>query len=182
MKLPTLDAERNRNHGPMWKKPIASPVVRQLKTRKAKGAEDEQKAKVRRRDKYCRFPLCGCGKFKLQLEVSHGQHKGAGGNPKGDRSAAKLMILLCSARHLRNRISLHRATLRVRALNPRQGLGGPVAWDVDGRALAHMVAGTEPVGLPPKWIELARETARHVYEPFTDAQQQALDLLATMTF
>lgn len=177
MKIPTVDeVNRRRPIGALLKKPIAQPVVRKLKARQLKIAEDSQKARVRRRDGYCRFPLCGCRKFALRLEVSHAQHKGAGGNPKGDRSEPRKMILLCVARHQANGVAVDRGTIRIRPLRPREGLGGPCAFDVDVRAAGYMALRSDR----PRWLEVARETARHVFEPFTPEQQQLLAQLAEM--
>jgi hypothetical protein len=86
---------------------------------KAKDAEDAEKQKVRRRDGYCRFPLCGCGKMRLRTEVSHSEHKGMGGNPAGDRSKADLMVLVCHRRHKDGRVAIDKGTLRWRALTAR---------------------------------------------------------------
>ena len=181
MKLPTLDeVNRRRPIGALQKQPIAQKIPRALKAAKAKSAEDQNKAKVRRRDKYCRFPLCGCRKFKLQLEVSHAQHKGAGGNPKGDRSQPAGMILLCQARHQANQIAVDRGTLQIRPLTPA-GLAGPCSFWVDGGAAAFaLLFRVVPFNHQPTWIEVARARKPHVFEPFTAAQQQALDLLAKM--
>jgi hypothetical protein len=174
MKLPTLDAERNRNHGPMWKTPIAPKVVRGLKQREHKSAEDLNKAKVRRRDKYCRFPLCGCRTFKLRLEVSHAQHKGAGGNPKGDRSTPDKMILLCAARHKENRVSVDRGTVLIKPLTKR-GLAGPCSFHIDTLAM-------DGAHFGERWRTVARELAPHRLEPVTPANQAILEQLAKMTF
>lgn len=154
--------------------PVAAKVPRVLKQRAIKGAEDGNKAKVRKRDGYCRFPLCGCKAFKLRLEVSHAEHKGAGGNPKGDRSTPDKLIYLCVARHQANRIAVDRGTLRWRPLTKR-GSAGPVAWFVDVRGLDPL-----RLELTPKWVEVARETARHVYAPITAPNRVLLEQLATM--
>lgn len=52
---------------------------------------------VRARDKRCRVP--GCPTPYYHLTVAHLHHKGIGGNPKGDRSKANQMILLCWHHH-----------------------------------------------------------------------------------
>lgn len=177
MKIPTLaEVERDRRRQvSFWKTPpVAAKVVRGLKQAKAKDAEDLNKAKVRRRDKYCRFPLCACKRFSLRLEVSHSQHKGAGGNPKGDRSTPDKLIYLCSARHQENRIAVDRGTLKWKALT-RRGSAGPVAWYVDMRAFDSGHSAT------PRWSEIARETGLHIYEPFTAGQAAILEQLAQMT-
>lgn len=161
--------------GPHFKKPIAAKVTKGLERRKVTAAEDDSKRAVRLRDGFCRFPLCGCKRFNLARAVCHSRHKGMGGNPKGDRSKPPLMILLCSARHRENVISVDRGTLVVTALTDK-GLGGPCSFWIDPRALA---AG-KPTGRE-RWIEVGRETgALHQFEPFTPAQQAILDRLAKM--
>lgn len=166
-----------------FKTPISTKVVRGLKRKAAVGVEDKHKRAVRRRDLYCRFPLCGCKKFKLRLDVSHAKHKGMGGNPKGDRSLEPGLILLCSARHKDNAISVDRGTLRIKPLVLRlagkrpstQGLAGPCAWLVDINRLREDFGAHQQ-----EWLEVARETARHVFEPFTPEQEAILKRLAGM--
>lgn len=155
-----------RWNGPQFKKPVSSKVERFKRRMDLKNKEDAEKQKVRRRDRYCRFPLCGCGTMKLRTDVSHSQHKGMGGNPAGDRSKAELMVLVCGARHKDNVTSIDRGNLRWRALTAR-GSNGPIAWDV------RSVNGD--------WFELARETAPHVYGPFSTKQQATLLRLSEMT-
>lgn len=143
-----------------------SPKVARFKQRLArKSKEDEQKAAVRKRDKWCRFPLCGCRKYHLALHVSHQQHKGMGGNPNGERSTTSGMMYVCSARHRENRFAIDRGTVRWRALT-KDGADGPVAWDVaSGKT----------------WKEVARERAVNHLEPLTEAQRAILLELAEMT-
>lgn len=158
---------------PHFKKPGSRKVARGLKREKRATKEKKKKTDVRGRDKYCRFPLCGCKRFALALHVSHQKHKGMGGNPKEDRSDPALMVLVCSARHKENRISIDRGTLRWRALTAA-GAAGPIAWDVDLTPLG------ERDGHLGKWMELARETAIHVYEPIASRQRAILERLAGM--
>ena len=165
--------------GAFFKRPVAKKVVRGLKRRKAASLEDKQKAEVRQRDGYCRFPLCGCRRFKLRLEVAHASHKGIGGNPRGDRSDPRLMILLCSARHKENDISLDRKTIRIRALDPRRDFHGPCAWDVDLKRMRLEQPGAW-VGGRPQWCEVARESGPHCLEPLSAAQKDLLKALAGM--
>jgi hypothetical protein len=93
-----------------------------------KAQEDKEMAVVRRRDKRCRFPLCGCGKLKLTLQVSHKEHRGMGGNPAGDRTDRRTMVLVCIARHRGNSISLDRGTLKWEPVNADLGANGPIEW------------------------------------------------------
>lgn len=173
--------------GPHFKQPASAKVRRGLKREARANKEDSKKQQVRSRDKYCRFPLCGCKRFGLNLEVSHQDHKGMGGNPKEDRSEPEAMIYLCSARHKENVFSVDRKTIRWRALNTRDGARGPVAWDIRVAELRRMVPRTsavvslaiESLGRA-KWFELARETAIHVYEPQTAEQAIILAFLKGM--
>mgnify|MGYP001579726111 CR=1 FL=1 len=132
--------------------------------------EDRQKRAVRVRDKPWRFPRCGCGKLRLPLEVSHGRHKGMGGNPEGDRSVSDEMLLLCGARHREHAISIHRGTLRILPLTARQ-YAGPCAFCVEVSVLNGS----------GRWVEVARERTPHVLEPLTASQEILLNELATMT-
>jgi hypothetical protein len=135
--------------------PKPSRTARKLQTRGLRSArlahEQREKAKVRKRDKGCRFPLCGCRRLGLRLEVAHGvlddpksQHKGMGGNPKGDRSDAKLMVLLCDHRHQFSVWSAHAGTLRAVA-RTADGFDGPVTWQVQQGDFG--------------WVDVAYETA-----------------------
>ena len=160
-------------HGSFFKTPIAQKVVRVKAARVVKAKEEAKKVDVRKRDKRCRVPLCGCKTFGLALHVSHSQHKGMGGNPAGDRSAPELMVLVCSARHRENVISIDRGTLRWRPLT-KKGADGPIAWDVDLVAL-HGKHGAA------NWVEVARETAVRSWVPFTRKQKGLLLTLALMT-
>lgn len=115
---------------------------------------------VRLEDGYCRCPDPDCERI-LNLEVAHLKHRGAGGNPTGDRSAPGLMILLSKRRHKTGRISLDNGTLDIRPLTA-QGTRGACSFWVDERALTMSLAqlGTAP----PVWVELAREAWPHVWE------------------
>ncbi len=160
--------------GPQFKEPIAKKVTRGLKRRAAKNAEDEQMRAARRRDKYCRFPLCGCKAFALRLEVAHLHHRGIGGNPKLDRTTPDILMLVCSARHKENRMSLDRGTIRWQPLTD-QGADGPVAWAVDVAAF-----NGRPTVKHARWVEVAREVAPHVYLPFHEDQRRILEQLKAM--
>lgn len=166
---------------PTWDRPHfkelgSKKVATGLKREKRAAKEKTKKTTVRGRDKYCRFPLCGCKRFRLALHVSHQRHKGMGGNPKEDRSEPELMVLVCSARHRENVMSIDQKTIRWKALTP-DGADGPIAWDVDARALLGLARFKAGRG---DWMELARETAIHVYEPITSRQRAILEKLAGM--
>lgn len=161
---------------PQFKKPQSAKVDRFLRRTKRDAAEQVEKRKVRNRDKYCRFPLCGCGKMKLRTDVSHSQHKGMGGNPAEDRSKAHLMVLVCGARHKDNIAAIDRGNIRWRPLTAR-GSNGPIAWDLHVTMIGSR---SSPAG-DRVWRELAVETAPHVYKPFTNAQADLLKWLSEMT-
>lgn len=163
---------------PNWKPSrTARKIAQKQKRTTLQTRERNEKAKVRRRDRFCRFPLCGCRRLGLALdarpEVSHQQHKGMGGNPTGDRSVAEEMILMCFHRHQDGIISRHKGTLRARYLTPNKA-NGPIAWDID------VSMGEWPPSVRPKWREVARETAVQQWEPFTPKQLEQLEYLALM--
>lgn len=162
---------------PNWK-PIPGTAKAERRARKTKRDAKERDAKkeVRRRDKHCRFPLCGCRKGRPALHVSHQVHKGMGGNPKADRSVPELMVLLCAARHRENRISVDQGTVRWEALTA-EGANGPIRW-----LLAPMTLYVpEDVLLHPMTeFELARETAVQRLADLTPEQRKVLTVLARM--
>lgn len=157
-----------------WK---PSRTARKLATRKTRlerrTKEDQEKAKVRRRDRRCRFPLCGCRKLQLRLEVSHQEHKGIGGNPAGDRSTADKMIYLCVHRHQDGAISRHKGTLRIIA-RTAEGMNGPVIFEVDMNRLEQNAASGQ------KWRRVAWESKPGVLEPLEPWQRALLEQLAEM--
>ena len=61
--------------------------------------EKDEKAKVRKRDRICRWPRCECQRLKdIRLECAHLDGKKIGGD-HGLRSTADNMILLCFLKH-----------------------------------------------------------------------------------
>lgn len=158
-------------HETNFKKPRASKVDRFYKRMDLKREEDKHKAEVRRRDKTCRVPLCGCKRFKLPMHVSHQVHKGMGGDPTGERSQPELMVYVCSARHRENVVSIDRGTLRWRAVTEAVGANGPIVWEVDR---ASVLLGGEG------WFELARERSIGAWEPLAPVQRSVLVQLAQM--
>lgn len=160
--------------GLMFAKP--SRTARKIEEWKAgrKREQDErnEKAKVRRREGgRCRFPLCGCGRFKLRLEVSHQIHKGMGS--RDGVSTAPDMVLLCVHRHQHGAVSRHAGTLRARYLTS-EGYDGPVAWDVDLAALRGRAGGSQ------QWVEVARELSPGRLAVLSERQSGILRLLAEM--
>ncbi len=171
---------------PLWKKTrTARQRERRRQVTKMKAAEKDEKQHVRKRDRFCRFPRCGCRKLVLGLkvypEVSHDKHKAMGGNPTGDRSTAAGMIQLCRHRHQDGHFSRHKGTLRVRALTAK-GNNGPIAWDIDMAACDRLGRrGLRGINTEAeRWRELARETAVQVWAPFNEWQATVLDALAEM--
>ena len=157
--------------GPQFKQPKSAKVVKVKAARKHKALEDGIMREARVRDKVCRFPLCGCRKLGLRLEVSHQQHRGMGGNPAGDRTDTAILVLLCSARHKENIVSIDNKGLRWTALT-RDGADGPIAWDVDMRAFGGKWEKA------PRWKRVARETARG--GPWDVLDRETLEQLAGM--
>lgn len=166
-----------------WKKPSATKrKITKLKGRRElKTREDTNKGRVRRRDRFCRFPLCGCRKLGLKLdarqEVSHQKHKGMGGDPTGDRSLPELMLYLCKHRHQDGAVSIHKGTLRARPLTAA-GTNGPIAWDVDSETLFPGLY--RNIVKEARWFEAARETKVQQLEPLSAKQQIVLERLGEM--
>lgn len=144
-------------------------VAERLKREQAERAE---KAKVRRRDRVCRFPLCGCRRLGLPLEVSHDQHKGhEGAQTKRAVSVVSRMVLLCRHRHQDGVISMHHGTLRARPLTAA-GYNGPVEWLIDVSSMATSDA--------RRWSVIARERVPGQLEPRSEWQSSILERLQQM--
>lgn len=160
-----------------------------LKTTKdRRTTETTNKRSAKARDKWrCRFPLCGCKKLGLamdaRLESSHDKHKGAGGNPSGDRSLTELLITLCLHRHQDGIVSRHKGTLRTVYLTAAKN-DGPVAWEVAADALPRITRTcVAALGMPrtrSEWIEVAREVAVQQLADVLPWQRRILDSLAEM--
>lgn len=153
---------------------------REAKHRRLAAQERVNKAAVRRRDGptaptvgRCRFPLCGCHGMAVFegspafVEVSHGEHKGMGGDPTGERSRPELMLCVCAWRHKSGRYAIDKGTLRWVPLT-EAGANGPVAWEM-------RLPGT---GL--QWWELARESAVQQLAPVDPRALPVLHDLARM--
>lgn len=159
------------------------------------GHERAEKAKVRRRDKGCRFPLCGCRKLGLTIkarqEVAHnvGSGKGMGGNPIGDRSMADVMVQLCGQRHIDGVVAFHKGTLRTRFLTAAK-YDGHVAWYLDADVAYRRFGNLGIVAVPPakivtwddgwRGVCLATETSTGAVAMFTPWQRVVLEQLAEM--
>jgi hypothetical protein len=170
-------------HVTFFKEPLAGK--RKDKTTRAARLKVERDGKdaVRKADRYCRFPSCGCRKLRLALAVAHLEHKGMGGNPKGDRSDEAKMILLCSGRHRELPISLDMGTIEILPINASLGTRGPCIWYIAREALDATLNRAVPrmsPGSSHKWIEIARERGPHDFEPSTPWQAQVLAFLRGM--
>lgn len=159
---------------PNWKPCATERKLKHRQTRRdARTSEDANKQAARKRDSYkCRFPLCGCRRAGLRLEVSHQEHKGAGGNPSGSRSQVKGLITLCVHRHQDGAVSIHKGTLKIKPLTTA-GTNGPVAFLVD-RSLVW------PQFKRDRWFQVAQETAVQQLAPPSPVQQAVLERLAEL--
>ena len=161
---------------PNWK---PSRTARKLKERQTKldrkATERKSMNEVRKVDKTCRFPLCGCKKLGLAQHISHMQHRGIGGNPKGDRTQPENLIKLCFHRHQDGAVSIHRGTLKIEPLTDA-GARGPVLFWVDTASLSMPAIGayTGP------WFLIASEIRPGVLEPLFPMQEHYLKELARM--
>lgn len=74
-------------------------AIRQRKA-KQKATENAIMAAVKGRDgRTCRFPKCEHMPKKPRLETAHMEHRGLGGNPKGDRTQSHKLITFCFIHH-----------------------------------------------------------------------------------
>lgn len=162
---------------------------RERRERKATVDKKERDAKgaVRKRDKFCRFPLCGCRKHKRVMHVSHQEHKGIGGNPAGDRSTTKTMILLCADRHNGSRVAIHAHTIEWTARNLLLGANAGIVWWMSiEEASRHIelpaVVGAAVIrsGFATDWIRIAVEERPGTLSPLVPWQRELLDKLAKM--
>ncbi len=92
--------------------------------------ELSEKAKVRKRDKTCRWPACPCAKLGIRLEVAHLENKAMGGDPQQIRTQAAKMILLCHTVH-QGPLSLHSGDRKIEPLTTA-GTSGPCRFWEDG--------------------------------------------------
>lgn len=162
--------------------PKPSRTARKLAKREGRAEtvrlENKEKAKVRKRDGGCRFPMCGCKKMGMRAEVSHDEHKGWNGQQtKRERSVSSKMVQMCDHRHQFGAVSRHKGTLRTEFLT-ENGYDGPVAWSLN-------LFGLWPVPFVSRqdeaWFEVARESAPGRLLPCTDRQTSVLRELAKMT-
>ncbi len=175
---------------PRWTAPVPKPTRTERKRGQAsirrtrKTAEEQQKGGAKARDGYrCRFPLCGCRTKSYGVmafpEASHDQHKGAGGNPKGDRSKAPLLMTLCHWRHQEAPVSRHKGTLRAVYLTDAKN-NGPVAWEVKREAISPHVLAQVRCFVQDEWLRVATEKDVQKLEPLEPWQARLLAVLARM--
>jgi hypothetical protein len=101
----------------------SSLIARVARQKATRAHEAKEKAKVRARDKRCRWPECkNCRDYSPRLEVAHLDAKGMGGD-HGMRTTADRMMLLCYLQH-QGVVSLHSGDLRIETLTPK-GTNGP---------------------------------------------------------
>jgi len=75
-------------------------LARRAKRKSAKAAEDAVMRAAKRRDgNKCRWPRCEFQKQGFTVHACHNTHRGAGGNPKGDRTTKANLIALCARHH-----------------------------------------------------------------------------------
>lgn len=161
--------------------PLSARVERAFRRIDLKNAEEANKAKVRRRDRGCRFPLCGCRRLGLSasVEVSHSVHKGSGGDPTGERSDSRLMMNLCRERHRVNPFAIDKGTVGWRPVEKSLGADGPVVWLLDVALLRYYrEGGRRPARA--RLVEVARESTAGHLAPLTDDARVWLEHLATM--
>lgn len=161
---------------------------RAAKRRKLDAVELAHMREARDRDRYCRFPVCGCQQQwqagPYQAEVSHATHRGMAGDPTGERSHPSRLLLLCNWRHKLSKFSIDRKGIRWVPLTDA-GANGPIQWELAGAHLPMPIFLERYPGLELRpdvgeWFVLATETAPHEYAPLTEAQAAILTWLAGM--
>lgn len=159
--------------GPNFKTGITPKKERLKRAASSKKKEISEKTKAKRRDRRCRFPLCGCHRHGFALHAAHFiQHKGMGGNPTNTRSTADKLITVCAPRHREHPISLDRGAIQCEPIDAALGADGPVVWYLTGFG--------EKVYPGKRRFEVAREVRPGVLEPLTDTQRTILKRLALM--
>ena len=160
-----------------FEKPSRTARLKATKKKKAAAGRTvvDAKLEVRKRESNrCRFPMCGCLKLGINLEVSHDRHVGMGGG-KPERSKTSGLMLLCAHRHQWGKVSIHKGTLKTVPLTDA-GNDGPVRWLVDNRELPSNLQ-----RMHVRWVEVAEESAGQKAIFLADHWQEGvLRYLATM--
>lgn len=107
-------------------KPIKGAALLERRERSASRRSNEQKImqQAKRRDgNVCRIPRCEYRTKDLPIDCCHMRHRGAGGNPSGDRTVTPLLFAACRIHH-----GLYdRGELDVQPQTDR-GADGPMDW------------------------------------------------------
>jgi hypothetical protein len=119
------------------KKPKPLALERHERRLKREKFEREEKAKVRRRDRKCRWPHCECQAMRARPEVHHVNRKGSGGD-HGLRSTADQMLLLCYAKH-QGPVSQHSGDCEIVMLTAA-GTDGPCEFFEKGVSVGREIA------------------------------------------
>lgn len=129
-------------HATNFKPPKGSYLIaRKDRRKKIQALEDAEKAKVRARDRFCRWPDCeDCRRYATRLEVAHLYDKGMGGD-HGERSTADQMLLLCFLAHQGPR-SLHSGDRRITPITNR-GTNGPCKFEIQDEQVGWKVVHIE---------------------------------------
>jgi hypothetical protein len=124
------------------------PFYQELREKRAgrKSHEDGEKAKVRKRDKFCRWHGPKCPNTMWTLEVAHLTAKGMSGDKSGERSKAHRMIRVCKPIH-QDPDGLEQHGKRVRPLDKKKGTSGPCAFEERRGKLWVIVAIERAVGV-----------------------------------
>jgi len=124
-----------------WKQPRGSYLLERDKARAAaEKIEREEKAKVRKRDGRCRWPIQH--KCRGGLEAAHIRDASLGGDMRSSN-----LITLCSWLHRRGPESVHGKQLQVVPLTSA-GADGPVSfWRKDEDGKPYMCAQESAVGI-----------------------------------
>lgn len=114
-------------------KPLPGEYLLERKTAKKKRTATEQKImqEAKRLDG-SKCPIPGCTYRDMPVDPCHVVHRGAGGNPKGDRTTKESVFAGCRIHHG----MYDRGEIELTFLNPALGTRGPIAF-------SHFVNGTK---------------------------------------
>ena len=113
-------------------KPQKGEAILERRERRAdlKAHERKEMDAARRRDRGCRWPGCDCKRLHLTIHVCHRIHRGAGGDPSGERTQRKLLISLCAIKHAQWDGGL----IDVRPVDEAEGFNGPAEFYIRGES------------------------------------------------
>lgn len=120
MAIPMGTAQPKPKKGTVW-------LEGRQRRAERKAHEDREMTAARKRDMAlthgCRWARCEHMPHKPRLEVSHCfQHRGMGGDPSGERTERRLLMLACFIHHSR----IDDGDLEVRAQDDELGTDGPL--------------------------------------------------------